>query len=208
MASLVAIRDTVIRMGGFELKVPDFKIQPGVCHVSGANGTGKTTLIKLISGLIRPDSSTITSAVQLDEIGYIPQNYRVTLMPWLTARSNVQILDGDPKRENDLLELGLGHTDLEKKPSALSGGQCQRIAICRELVDNHKLLLCDEPFSSLDVQTIEKVGNLISRFLSNYRSALIISHQPLPQALSQKISSRYIIRRDTETSSLVTEDVL
>lgn len=140
----------------------------------GASGIGKSTLLRVIGGLL-PDTS---GEVLLD--GKPPEQARApigivfqkdNLMPWRTAYENVRLpleLRGESnraveKRVLDMLEL-VGLTGFEKSyPSQLSGGMAQRVAIARALIHEPELLLLDEPFGALDALTRERMGQELLR---------------------------------------------
>ncbi len=146
-----------------------------IISIIGPSGVGKTTLLKIISGLVKPDTGTIkindrdiNNIKEQKIIGYIFQS--PTLLPWRTAIENVtlslEILNNLSKEEikknatNSLEIVGLkGYENLY--PKELSGGMQQRVAIARALSFNPKILLMDEPFSALDEITREKMNQLI-----------------------------------------------
>lgn len=136
--------------------------------VVGPSGCGKTSLLYMLSGLSRPDSG----AVFLDgapvtgptpDISIILQDYG--LLPWRTVVDNVALglkVQGVPRAKRlelarvQLAELGMaGHG--QEYPATLSGGEQQRVAIARAFVSRPRLMLLDEPFSSLDALTRERL---------------------------------------------------
>ncbi|MEM4717751.1 MAG: ATP-binding cassette domain-containing protein [Desulfurococcaceae archaeon] len=146
--------------------------------VRGRSGVGKTTLAKIASLLLRPDSGKvlfngidtwssrrIRDRIRLRCIGYIDQDY--TLLPELTVWENIElplVMIGMSKEERkrvirDTMDM-LGLSGLEfRYPSELSGGQRQRVAIARAIVKKPLVIVGDEPFSNLDDETIEVVMN-------------------------------------------------
>ncbi|MES2803030.1 MAG: ABC transporter ATP-binding protein [Bdellovibrionota bacterium] len=154
-------------------------VQTGeVVAVVGSSGSGKSTLLGLVSGLDQPDQGEVLihgkslqslrgndlTNFRASHIGVVFQQYH--LVSHLTAYENVtlplEILD-KPVVKKDVIELlnqvGLGHR-LNHKPTQLSGGESQRLALARALVIKPSLLLADEPSGSLDSETGEKVMNL------------------------------------------------
>ena len=149
-----------------------------VVAVVGSSGSGKSTLLGLVSGLDQPDHGEILihnkslqslrgnelTNFRASQIGVVFQQYH--LVSHLTAYENVtlplEILDKPVVKkdvEDILKQVGLGHR-LDHKPTQLSGGESQRLALARALIIKPSLLLADEPSGSLDAETGEKVMNL------------------------------------------------
>jgi len=144
-----------------------FDVSQGeIVSLIGESGCGKTTLLRIIQGLVRMDSGSVAvdgrpvSGPGRDR-GFVFQ--QANLLPWRTARQNVEFgleLQGAAKRHRaeralQLLELvGLGHA-ANQYPHQLSGGMQQRIGLARALAIDPAILLMDEPFSALDAQTRE-----------------------------------------------------
>ncbi|MGF1512410.1 MAG: ABC transporter ATP-binding protein [Elainellaceae cyanobacterium] len=158
-----------------------------VCVV-GASGSGKSTLLRLVAGLERPTSGKITvdgyavSGPGADR-GMVFQSY--TLYPWMTVQQNVEFglkLQGvrSPVRQDTaayFLEMvGLSRF-ARSLPKALSGGMKQRVALARALAARPKILLMDEPFGALDVQTKETMQQFMRQlWQSTGTSILMITH--------------------------------
>jgi len=136
----------------------------------GPSGVGKSTLLRVLGGLLQPTSGDIKRAEENDTpVGIVFQ--RDNLMPWRTAYDNIklplEILGQDngsaDKKVRDVLELVGLADDGEAFPSQLSGGMAQRIALARALVHQPTLLLLDEPFGALDALTRERMGQELLR---------------------------------------------
>lgn len=167
----------------------DFSIRSGeFVSILGPSGCGKSTLMMMVGGLetitggeIRVDGKPVAGPRR--ENGLIFQD--ATLLPWKSAIENVLFpirmmrlpLDGYIDQANHLLDLvGLGEFK-HKKPSQLSGGMKQRVAICRALIHDPALLLMDEPFSALDAITRDEMNVALAEIWDEYhKTAIFITH--------------------------------
>lgn len=166
-----------------------------VC-VKGLSGSGKTSLIKLLALLSKPDSGTITvngitvselSDVEAAEyrsgiIGYIPQHFGMVSI--LTAKENIllplSIHNKQPDKEilHDLIErLGISEC-ISQFPDKLSGGQRQRVAIARSFIHNPSIILADEPTSNLDDMNVQRVVELFGDYKKNGGCVIMTTHDP------------------------------
>lgn len=160
--------------------------------ITGNSGKGKTTLLHLLAGLLRPKKGEIsiddTNVSQLSEkkldqfrgknIGLILQQSHfisslsvldnVVLASWLASGKKAT-----EKAKQLLLDLDL-ESQMHKLPSQLSIGQQQRVSIARALINEPKLLLADEPTSSLDDENAMKVADLLEKLAKDYNASLII----------------------------------
>ncbi|MEM1308489.1 MAG: ABC transporter ATP-binding protein [Cyanobacteria bacterium P01_H01_bin.153] len=158
-----------------------------VCAV-GASGSGKSTLLRLIAGLDMPTAGEITVDGQPvigpgADRGMVFQSY--TLYPWMTVQENVEFglklrgLEVKQRREEasrylDVVGLAQFSRSL---PKELSGGMKQRVAIARALANHPKILLMDEPFGALDVQTKETMQEFLLELWDHLGiSILMITH--------------------------------
>jgi ABC-type lipoprotein export system ATPase subunit len=162
-----------------------------VVTIQGASGTGKTTLLHLLGGLDQPDHGEIVwqgqrlsgwTRLQLavwrrDQVGLVFQSYH--LLPELSALENVELpalIGGKstPGRAEELLSrVGLEHR-LQHRPTELSGGEQQRVAIARCLRNRPQLVLADEPTGNLDRTTGEKVMALLLELCREQGTTLIL----------------------------------
>lgn len=159
----------------------------------GPSGCGKSTLLMMVAGLEKPTSGHIilgNSPVvgPRRDIGIIFQD--ATLLPWKSALENVlfpiKILKLPMREYRDrasaLLNL-VGLSDFaDKKPSELSGGMRQRVAICRALVHDPEILLMDEPFSALDAITRDQMNVALSEILEKYQKTVIFVTHSIREA--------------------------
>jgi putative ABC transport system ATP-binding protein len=162
--------------------------------VMGPSGSGKSTLLNIIGGLdqlssgeVILDGNRIDSYdenalvdIRRGKIAYVFQQYH--LLPSLTALENVLlplIFAGDGKNEKDALEI-LKRVGLEKrashKPSQLSGGEQQRVAIARTLVTSPSLILADEPTGNMDQKTGNEILRLFNELNEEGRSIIMVTH--------------------------------
>jgi molybdate transport system ATP-binding protein len=172
----------------------------GCTVFAGASGSGKSTMLKMIAGLVRPDSGLIQGADSMwfhsvrginlppdrRRIGFIPQNY--LLFPHMTVFQNVafglearKVPPADVRRRvHDMLEICGIERCAGVQPHELSGGQQQRVALARALVTNPTLLLMDEPFSALDVQTGRRIRIAVREILRSLGvRTLLVTHDPV-----------------------------
>jgi ABC-type nitrate/sulfonate/bicarbonate transport system ATPase subunit len=155
--------------------------------VLGSSGSGKTTILRLIAGTLKPDSGTIE--VDSQKIGYIFQDHR--LLPWRTAQDNVALprrAAGKTREEarrrarSWMDRLGLqGFYDYY--PRQLSGGMMQRVSIARAFAIEPDIMLLDEPFSSLDASLADALLRDLKQVLSGYRATAVYVTHELPEAL-------------------------
>lgn len=153
-------------------KLSHFTLEMGFCcqngellALVGPSGSGKTTVARIIAGLEQPDTGVIRlgertlcdtkNGIQVPtrkrKLGYVFQE--ASLFPHLRIRENVAFACDTPARVDRLLDLlGISHLQ-NKKPSRISGGERQRAALAQALAASPDLLLLDEPFSALDIET-------------------------------------------------------
>jgi lipoprotein-releasing system ATP-binding protein len=191
------------------LKGIDITIQKGeVVSVVGASGAGKTTLLQIVGTLDRPDSGSVMyngsdvsrlrgkalSAFRNANIGFVFQFHQ--LLPEFTALENVCIpayiagksRNEAEKRAEELLGF-LNLTErLDHKPSELSGGEQQRVAVARALVNNPSVILADEPSGNLDTENKNELHKLFFSLRDNFgQTIIIVTHDRQLAAMSDRI---------------------
>ncbi len=176
----------------------DFQAQAGeVVVIMGPSGAGKTTVLTIAGGLLRPTAGTIEiagtdttllrekdlPAIRRKRVGFIFQSFN--LLEALTAMENVRlVMSGETttarigtSRAHELLRmLGLGHR-MKSLPKQLSGGEKQRVAIARALANNPDLILADEPTANLDSERGREVMHLLRQIAIELdKAVVIVSH--------------------------------
>jgi putative ABC transport system ATP-binding protein len=173
----------------------------------GPSGSGKSTLLGIVAGLDRPSAGSIVldgeeignlsenrlADVRARKVGMVFQSYN--LIPTLTALENVQLPLYVPGRNGHspeharetLMEVGLGHR-LMHRPSQLSGGEQQRVAVARALVSDPSMIVADEPTGNLDTET----GDALMRLLLDIRarlgtSILVATHNDAVAARTDRV---------------------
>ena len=180
-----------------------FNVHEGeIVSLIGESGCGKTTLLRIVQGLIKLDAGTIrvdnnvVSGPGRDR-GFVFQ--QATLLPWRSARANVEFgleLQGLPRqqrseRAQQLLKLvGLDRAG-EQFPHQLSGGMQQRIGLARALAIDPAILLMDEPFSALDAQTREVLQLELLRIQAETKKTTLFVTHDLDEAIY--LSNRVIV---------------
>jgi ABC-type lipoprotein export system ATPase subunit len=197
------------------LKGVDLDVYPGeLVVVLGESGCGKSTLLNIIGGmdtmtkgqvLVEGKDMSSPTEAELTEyrreyVGFIFQAYN--LMPNLSAFENIEFIAEISDNPMDSLEA-LKLVGLEAKansmPTALSGGQMQRISIARALVKNPKIILADEPTAALDYDTSIKVLSVIEKISKeNNTTILMVTHNPE----IAKMANRVVRLRDGKISSI------
>ncbi len=178
----------------------DFTVQRGeVVGLVGANGAGKTTVLRAIAGLQPIDEGQITIGTTVVDdpaadvlvppaqrrVGVVFQDYR--LFPQLSALDNVafglQCRGMKHSAARDEASDWLRRLDVlnhaHHKPSTLSGGQAQRVALARALATMPDVLLLDEPFAAIDSESRSEVRDDLARYLHGFQGAtVLVSHNP------------------------------
>ena len=184
-----------------------------ICGLSGESGSGKTTFLHLLAGILTPDSGSIEfmgvdtgilssserDNLRADKIGYIFQSFN--LLQGFTALENLEIamsFSSSSEREYalELLDkVGLSNR-LEYYPHQLSIGQQQRVALTRALVNKPKIVLADEPTGNLDSLNAAKVFELLCNLCTDYKSALLmVTHdQAVLESFEKKVDLRNLNR--------------
>jgi zinc transport system ATP-binding protein len=204
----------------------DLNVRKGDFYaIIGPNGGGKTTLLKIILGLLEPTGGTVrvfgtTPREGRGKIGYVPQyrtfdfQYPITVEEMILSGRLSHIpgmvrsyAESDRERVRDtLVRLGISHLR-DRELRRLSGGEQQRAIIARALVGNPELLILDEPMVYVDIPTEEQIFDLFSELKSNL-TILVVTHDI--GAVSSHVTRVACLngRMYTHDTSEITEDML
>jgi ABC-type lipoprotein export system ATPase subunit len=195
------------RAGRRVLDGADLTVEAGeIVAILGRSGSGKSTLLHLIGGLDRPDAGTITvageavtgategelSALRRRHVGFVFQFFH--LLPELTGEANVLLAGRVRGARPDAAERGrelvdrLGLREVaDSLPSRLSGGEQQRFAIARALVNDPAVLLADEPTGNLDVAAGAEVLRLLRAGAQDGRAVVLVTHETAAAAIADRV---------------------
>lgn len=197
----------------FDLDLPRNQL----VSVFGPNGCGKSTLINMISGLTPFDGGEILihdKPIRRARIGYVFQNYREAMLPWLSAYDNIAYplrVRGVPEDEcrervATLISTFNINLDLKRYPYSFSGGQQQLISILRALVAEPEVLFLDEPFSALDFETTLFVRDKLQEiFLTTQIPMFMVVHN-LEEAVFLADTILLLSKRPTHLVEMVSFD--
>jgi putative ABC transport system ATP-binding protein len=212
---------SVCALDGISLRIDDGEW----IAIMGPSGSGKTTLINILGGLDSPTSGRAivdgTDVARLDEagltrfraekVGFVFQQFH--LVPYLTALENVMLAQyfhstTDEKEARQSLErVGLG-ARAEHLPLQLSGGEQQRVAVARALINHPKLILADEPTGNLDEVNEQIVLNLLRELHHEGHTILMVTHAPsIGRLADRRIELAHGRRAHISATSLKPEPV-
>ena len=198
--SSIEIHDLEFEYGGqsaFRLRIRELRLEPGECvAIVGPSGSGKTTLLNLVAGTLLPAvgeirvgdirvntlGETERRRYRMAEVGQVFQAFE--LLEYLTVKENVLLphyidpsasLDADARHRASELLASVGLAGKEsRRPSRLSHGERQRVAVCRALLNRPSLLLADEPTGNLDQENKQNVVNLLIKQARAHGSTLLM----------------------------------
>ena len=184
--------------------------------VEGSSGSGKTTLLSLLSGLDKPTSGRVflqekditdkseddLAQLRKNMIGFVFQSFH--LIPSLTALENIMFpaeLKRDPAAREKAKKL-LQRMGLDKRsgnfPHQLSGGEMQRVAMCRALINNPKIIFADEPTGNLDSENGRVILELLLEYQKESRTTMVLVTHSIDIA---KMADRMIVLQDGRITS-------
>lgn len=181
----------------------------------GANGCGKSTILKILSGVEKQDSGLIIGVGGSENrVSFVFQNYRETLLPWESVRNNILFPLRFSKMSKDEMNLRLSEVltlaklnfQLDTPVYKLSGGQAQLVQLLRAVVIRPTLLLLDEPCSALDHFTKEKFWSLFNNLRQVYGfSALCVTHD-LDEAIEHSNKILVLSPRPSRVEKVIIKD--
>jgi lipoprotein-releasing system ATP-binding protein len=212
---MISVKDIRKEFGQLEvLKGISLDIEPNqVVSIVGASGAGKTTLLQIMGSLLKPSSGEVLidgenickmndrtlSSFRNEKIGFVFQQHH--LLPEFTALENVCIPGYIARRSShevekqakELLELlGLSHRLLHR-PQELSGGEQQRVAVARSLINNPSVIFADEPSGNLDSHNKQELHSLFFKLRDQFGHTFVVVTHDLELA---KMSDRIITLND------------
>lgn len=175
--------------------IEDIPAQGQFAVILGPSGCGKSTVLRYIAGLQQPTSGEVfihgKPKTEADRISMVFQRY--SSLPWMTVLDNVSLalkFQGISKKERDeramefIQLVGLdGQQDKFAQYPELSGGQMQRVAIARSLISNPEIILMDEPFGALDINTRLQMQDLLADIWSQFNSTIIFVTHDIQEAV-------------------------
>jgi len=194
----------------FNLDLPRGKI----VSIFGPNGCGKSSLMNMIAGLLKPDAGEILfdgKSLRDTRIGYVFQNYRDALFPWITAWDNIayplrraRMKDEEVKaRVAELAALFEIRFDLQRYPYELSGGQMQTVCIMRALATRPEVMFLDEPFSALDFEMTLFIRDKLQEAQAATGVTMVIVSHDLEDAVFLADRILLLTRRPTRIAEIV-----
>src|SRR5437870_5580469 len=183
------------------LRAVDLRIREGeLVAIVGPSGCGKSNLMHVLGAMTKPTAGKVfidgqeisgmsdneLTGIRRDKIGFVFQKFN--LLPTLTARGNIEIArfihgEGAANRHDEhlreILQLLMIEGKMERKPSELSGGEQQRVAVARAVANKPAILLADEPTGSLDSKNSEVVLNMFRELNRRFKQTIIlVTHNP------------------------------
>ncbi len=181
--------------GPFSLEIEFTLAAEKTLALFGASGVGKTSILRMIAGLMTPDAGhikvggkvwydsdkAINVPAQDRKVGYVFQDY--ALFPAMTVMENIRYAAGN--QGSDLVEEVVTFMEIgdlkNQRPGLLSGGQKQRVALARALVQRPSLLLLDEPLAALDTDLRSKLQDFLHEIKSRYEMTCVLVSHDLPE---------------------------
>ncbi len=191
------------------LKNISFEVQEGTCvAIMGRSGCGKTTLLKLLGLVDRPTAGEIIykgkradrlsvdelAQIRRNEVGFVFQDFYLLdsltvleniMLPMIMNRENAEKMKQEATKQAE--RFSVSHL-LSKHPNQLSGGEKQRVAICRALLNNPDLILADEPTGNLDSKSSKIVIDTLTEINKTFgKTIIMVTHDPIVASHCEKV---------------------
>jgi NitT/TauT family transport system ATP-binding protein len=216
----VTVRGLTKRFGeshvydGFDLDIPRGEF----VSIFGPNGCGKSTLINMIAGLVPADAGEVLfdgRPIREIPFGYVFQNYREALFPWLHALDNIEyplrLMKLTRRERRERVERLIAHLgvnlDFKRYPYELSGGQQQLVSIMRALVVEPEILFLDEPFSALDYEMTLFMRERLQKIFMKLKTTMLLVSHDLEEAIQLADKVVLLTRRPTKVAEIVDVDL-
>ena len=188
---MLEVKNINVTVGNFSLKSVNFIVSQGDYFILlGVSGAGKSMILETIAGLVRPDSGTIFmndkdithEKIQNRSVGLVFQDHAI--FPHMTVHENIGYslhgfsVDHDEKKKRiaDIAEQMNILSLLGRRPSTLSGGELQRVALARTLIQQPSVLLLDEPLASMDIQLRSELRSLLRQLNRSGQTIIHVTH--------------------------------
>lgn len=198
-----------------------YSVTPGhFVAIVGPSGVGKTTLLRILTGLTQPTGGTVQVRGKAidgppDGLAVVLQDYTRSLMPWLTVEKNINLPLRNQKMTKSeiqarvtesLAEVGLEGTE-KSYPWQLSGGMQQRVAIARALATRPDLLIMDEPFASVDAQTRFDLEDLVLKVRKDFGITTLMVTHDIDEAVYLSDEVVVLYGKPAQVREVVTVDI-
>jgi molybdate/tungstate transport system ATP-binding protein len=187
---MLELKNIYLQLGNFSLKSISFSVEKGDYFILlGVSGAGKTMILETIAGLVTPGSGSVyledweitREKIQNRGVGLVFQDHAI--FPHMTVRENIayslhgKIHNSEKKSriESAARQMKISSM-LDRRPATLSGGELQRVALARTLVQRPKILLLDEPLASMDVQLRGELRSLLRQLNRNGQTIIHVTH--------------------------------
>jgi len=183
------------------LSLPDIELRDGgIYSIVGTNGSGKSTMAKVLSGIEKPDGGNALEGIS---VGYMPQRSFAFRMSVL---KNIMQNGSDTERARQLYtRMGLSEL-LNKRAKTLSGGETARMALCRLLMRDYELLILDEPTAAMDIEATAQSEALIREYRDRTGCTVLIVSHSLSQA--KRLSDGMLFLHEGRLAEICSSDRL
>jgi molybdate/tungstate transport system ATP-binding protein len=201
---MLEIKNIGVSLGSFAMKNISLEVEQGdYLTVLGLSGAGKTVLLELLAGLVKPDQGQILfrgknisqTSIQSRPFGLVYQD--MALFPHMSVEKNIEYplksrkirsVDKERKVQSLASDMRISHL-LQRHPGTLSGGEAQRVALARVLAADPEILLLDEPLASLDVKLKQDLRELLKEINRSGKTIIHVTHDHMEAAtLSKKVA--------------------